>query len=194
AALLSGCALTSSPHPASRVESPVMASERAVVVGLERDLANQQTVEDLSRAFAFGLTRRGRVTVPLSDLVEAAQTAGRPLPDAVQARLRGGLVDVDTASWLRAGRVPHGIFPEVGLYDEIWEPDGKRTRVGLLARGRDLAQPGSAWIAHSTPEVVDEHGRGFQLGTEVALASLLRKINGESEPVRLPRISVPYVP
>ncbi|OLB94031.1 MAG: hypothetical protein AUH30_18660 [Candidatus Rokubacteria bacterium 13_1_40CM_68_15] len=55
---------------------------------------------------------------------------------------------------------------------------GKRTRVGLTARGRTLDQGEETWRASTTPEVEDEPGQGFQIATEAALGPLVRRRAG----------------
>jgi len=55
---------------------------------------------------------------------------------------------------------------------------GKRTRVGLTARGRTLDQGEETWRAYTTPEVEDEPGQSFQIATEAALGPLVRRRAG----------------
>ena len=195
ALLAPGCALTD-PRPVIVAMAPAAARERTLVIGSDRDLANLPIVEELARRFAFGLAQRGRVVADLAAFVEATQAAGRVVPEPVRLRLQAGLVDPEGVAWLRAGEVRHVIVLEVKLYDQVWAPggEGKRTRVGLIARGRDLVRDDPAWYAHSTPEVQDEPGQGFQIGTEAALAALVRVVSGEAEPLLIPKISIPYMP
>ena len=185
-----GCALTSDPRPVSHVQP---AGGRTLVVGVERDPANAQTVEDVSREFTFGLAQRGRPAVRLADLIDDTP-ASRAAAEPMAGKLRSGLVDEETAAWLRELEVRQLIFVEVKVYEQVWAADGKRTRVGLTARGHDLAGEAPGWNAYATPEVVDEPGRSFQLGTEAAVDALVRVVSGEPQPTRLPRLSVPYLP
>jgi hypothetical protein len=192
--LLGACALTSDPHPTYHPPSVTLDGERALVVGVERDPANAKTVEDLAGELAFGLAQRGRRATHLPAFLDDGQVTGRALPDPLLSKLRGGQLDADTVAWLRSEGFRHLIFLEVKLYDQAWVVDGKRTRVGLVARGRDLAGSDQAWYAHATPEVVDEPGRGFQLGSEAAVEALVRLLAGQGQPTRVPRIAVPYIP
>ncbi len=189
---LAGCALTN-PRPVYRPQVAATGGEQTIVAGVERDPANYFTVDALARDFAFGLTRRGRAAVDLAGLAASEQAAGRAVPDAVVDRLRQGVFDGEIVAWLRTLSIRSLIFLEVKSFNQAWTVDGKRTRVALAAQGWDLVEGRRGWQAHATPEVVDEPGRGFQLATESALEALLRAVNGEPEPLLLPRVTVPPI-
>jgi hypothetical protein len=185
ALLAAGCAATDA-RPAYYAETSE-GGPRVLVVGVGRQDVNLATVEEMAREFAFGLARRGRAAVDLSRWAADAQAAGRPLPGVLLDRLAGGTLDPEVAAGLRAEAIAQVVFLEVRIYDQVWGVTGKRTRVGIEARGSDLADREKTWYAYAAPEVEDEPGRGFQLGSETAVAALLRVINGEPEPVSWPR-------
>jgi hypothetical protein len=162
-----------------------------LVVGLERDLQNQPTVGGLARELAFALSQRGRSAVEVGSFLDATEAAGRPMPLPLRTRLTQGVADADIVGGRRAEHVRTLIFLEVQIFEQVWSTGGKRTRVGLAARGRDLANGEEAWRAFTTPEVEDEPGRGFQLATASALAALARVINGDPEPLAVPRMVLP---
>lgn len=184
--VLGGCALTN-PRPVYRA-GLVNAGQQILVIGVE-PLANRYSADVLARQLAFALTLRGRNAVPLSAFIDAEDAAGRPLPEELRLKLQAGVVSPDTAAWLQAAQVKAVIFLETEIYDQIWGPQGKRTRVAMMARGHDLLVGEDLWRAFVTPEVDDEPGRGFQIATDAAVAGLARAISGEGEPfMRVPKI------
>lgn len=192
AAVGAGCALTD-PQPVYHPAATRQTGERLLVVGLEREAANRPTVEALARELAFGLARRGRAAQDFATFAAGLELAGRPLPAALQERLQGGLVDGDVSGWLQAEGIRTLILLEVPLYEQVWGVSSKRTRVGLSARGRDLANGEAAWHAYTTPEVEDEPGLGFQHATAAALGALARAIVGEPQPAAVPAPVAPLL-
>ena len=187
--LAAGCALPHSEtrpvyHPATSVTN----GERVLVVGVERDPANRYAIDLLARELALALARRGRSALDLTRLSRWSESLGRPLPPRLIGQLERGVADADSVGWLVAERVRTLIFLEIEVYEQAWAADGKRTRVGLAARGRDLSDGESLWRAYATPEIEDEPGRGFELATESALAALARVISGEPEPIFPPAL------
>ncbi len=187
AALLAaaGCAVTD-PRPVYHTITSATDGMPTLVVGIEQDADNAYTVRTLAHELAFALAQRGRAALDLVAFAREAAFRGTPVPDAVLARLTAGVADEETLAWLRAGRVGALVFLEVGIYEQVWGATGKRTRVGLTARGRQLDGAEATWRAYTTPEVEDEPGQGFQVATEAALAALVRVITGEPEPLALP--------
>lgn len=173
-----GCALPEL-RPAYHAAAAAPAGPPALVVGVERDADNAPTVRALARELAVALAQRGRAAVDLGRFGAEALHRGRPIPPAMLARLSAGVADDDAVAWLRAEGVAALIFLEVELYEQVWASRGKRTRVGLAARGRDL-EAETAWRVYATPEVEDEPGRGFEQATAVALDALVRAIAGEA--------------
>jgi len=187
-ALLGGCAVAD-PRPVYQTTTSASAGTTMLVVGVERDVDNAYTVRTLARELAFSLAHRGRSATDLWTFLQQASLRGIAVPPTVVARLTGGVADADIEAWLRAERVSTIVFLDVGIYEQVWGERGKRTRVGLTARGRTLDQGDETWRAYTTPDVEDEPGQGFQLATETALGALARVIVGEPEPAALPRPS-----
>lgn len=185
--LTAGCS-TTNPRPVYHPAASREIGDKLLVVPVEREVANRFAVEGYSRDLAFAFAQRGRTAFDLGSFLDREAAAGRPLPAHHEAMLRRGVVDPEAAAWLHADGVKTLIFFEVQIYEQVWSDLGKRTRVGFSARGRDLSNGEGMWRAFSTPDVVDEPGRGFQLATESAIAALARIISGESEPVEPPRI------
>jgi hypothetical protein len=192
ALLAGGCLSTIDTRPVYQPAATMTDGDRVLVVGVERDPANRYLTDTLARELAFALSQRGRAAVELSAFAAALATAGRPLPEEVLHRLAAGSLDRDLGDRLRT---EHGvrlmIVLQVELYEQVWGSSGKRTRVGLSARGRDLTDGEGTWRAFATPDVEDEPGRGFQLATEAALGALVRVISGEREPTPVPRLLLP---
>jgi hypothetical protein len=176
-------------HPARSLG----AGDRVLVVGVEHDTHNRPTVEALARQLAFAIAQRGRAAVDLAALADSLDVHERPLPAALLDRLARGALDTDIAVRLGDEGVRLVIFLEVQIYEQVWAAGGKRTRVGLAARGRDLADNAPVWRAYATPEVHDEPGRGFQLGTEAAVTALARIINGDPEPSPVQKLLAPVL-
>lgn len=180
-----GCGVTD-PRPVYHTSTVATEGAPVLVVGVEREPDNAPTVRALARELAFALGQRGRAALDLTTFVEQARHRGAPLPSTLVGRLAAGVVDPDTLVWLQAEGVGSLILLDAALYEQVWGPRGKRTRVGLTARGRQLDGTEGTWRAYTTPEVEDEPGQGFQIATEAALAALVRVIVGEAEPA-LPR-------
>ena len=189
-----GCTMAAPHRPIYHPEPVSTNGERTLVVPLERDPANIPTADRLARDMAFSLAQRGRNAMDLPAFAATLDATGRPLPEAMVLRLRAGVADPEVVAWLRAEQVRHLIFLEVRVFEQVWTSNGKRTRVGLSARGRDLGNGEQMWHAFTTPEVEDEPGRGFQLASETALGALVRVIEGEKEPLRIPKITLPDLP
>ena len=187
---LAGCAVTD-PRPVYHPSTSTEDGQRMLVVGVDRDLFNRPTVSNLARELAFALAQRGRSAVEGGNFLDAVEAAGRPMPQALRARLVQGVADPEIVEWLKTEKVRTLIFLEVQIFEQVWSTGGKRTRVGLAARGRDLWNGEETWRAFTTPEVEDEPGRGFQLATESALGALARVINGDPEPMAVPRMALP---
>jgi hypothetical protein len=185
-----GCTMTD-PRPVYHPATSTEDGRKMLVVGVDRDLVNRATVDGLARELAFALAQRGRSAVDVRTFLDATDAAGRPMPSPLRTRLQQGIADGDLVAWLTAESVRTLIFLEVQIFDQVWSQGGKRTRVGLAARGRDLSNGEAVWRAFTTPEVEDEPGRGFQLATEAALAALARVINGDPEPTSVPRLVLP---
>jgi len=188
AVVASGCAVTD-PHPVYQTTTSASSGSTMLVVGIERDADNGYTARTLARELAFGLAQRGRSATDLWTFVQQARLRGTPVPPVVIACLTGGVAEADIEAWLRAERIATIVFLDVAIYEQVWGERGKRTRVGLTARGRTLDQGEETWRAYTTPEVEDEPGQGFQIATESALGALVRVILGEPEPAALPRPS-----
>ena len=164
-------------YPLARGVGPMLSTLAAVALLGERPTA--ELVRALARELAVALAQRGRAAVDLGRFGAEAVHRGRPIPPAMFARLSAGVADDDAVAWLRAEGIAALIFLEVELYEQVWASRGKRTRVGLAARGRDL-EAETAWRVYATPEVEDEPGRGFEQATAVALDALVRAIAGEA--------------
>ena len=186
-----GCTVTD-PRPVYHPATTTEDGRRMLVVGVDREFVNRATVDGLARELAFALAQRGRSAVDIRSFLDATDGAGRPMPPLLRTRLTQGIADPDLVAWLTAESVRTLIFLEVQIFDQVWGQGGKRTRVGLAARGRDLSNGEAVWRAFTTPEVEDEPGRGFQLATEAALSALARVINGDPEPVSVPRLILPF--
>jgi len=188
ALLAAGCAVAD-PRP---VVSPAPPDDqRTVVVPVERDPANWYQAQALAREFAFGLAQRRLPAMDLTQYVDWSEAVGRPLPAPLLARLAAGIADGEVSAWLRAERVRRVVFLEIQLFDQVWAPASKRTRLLVSARGRDLADPQRSWDAQVSPEVEEEAGRGSQLATATAVHGLLRALHGEAQPLPIPRLDVP---
>jgi hypothetical protein len=183
--LLAGCAVAN-PRPVYQTTTTATDGSPTLVVGVERDDANAYTARTLAHELAFGLSQRGRPAIDLPAFVHEAVHRGIVVPDAVTTGLRAGVADADTLAWLRAERISGLIVLDVAIYEQVWGSKGKRTRVGLTARGRRLTGDEETWRAYTTPDVEDEPGQGFQIATEAALGALVRVIVGEREPLALP--------
>ncbi|PYN97165.1 MAG: hypothetical protein DMD91_18735 [Candidatus Rokuibacteriota bacterium] len=186
--LFGGCAIAD-PRPVYQTSTSASAGTMMLVVGVERDLDNAYTVRTLARELAFSLAHRGRSAIDLGTFLQQASLRGIVVPPIVVARLTGGGADGDIEAWLRAERITTIVFLDVAISEQVWGERGKRTRVGLTARGRTLDQGDETWRAYTTPDVEDEPGQGFQIATETALGALARVIVGEPEPAALPRPS-----
>jgi len=185
-----GCTLTD-PRPVYHPATSTEDGRKMLVVGVEREFVNRTTVDELARDLSFALAQRGRSANDLRTFLDVTDAAGRPMPLPLRVRLQQGVADPDVVAWLTAESVRTLIFLEVQIFDQVWSQAGKRTRVGLAVRGRDLSNGEAMWRAFSTPEVEDEPGRGFQLATEAAVGALARVINGDPEPVSVPRMLLP---
>lgn len=185
AVALAGCTFTD-PRPVYQPTTVATEGRPTLVVGVPRDEANAYTTNVLARELAFALAQRGRAALDLPTFLDQRALAGAPLPAGMVARLTHGVADTPTAAWLAAEGVTLLVFLEVPIYEQVWGATGKRTRVGLAARGRNLEDGEGGWRAFATPEVEDEPGRGFELATSAALGALARMISGESEPLTLP--------
>jgi hypothetical protein len=194
AGLGAGCTMTAPHRPVYHPEAVRASGELTLVVAAEADPANLPGAERLARGLAFGLAQRGWSAVDLPAFAQALETAGRPLPEPLRLRLRAGVVDPPAAAWLRGERVRYLVFLEVRVLEQVWTSNGKRSRAGLSARGRDLANGEQTWHAYATPEVEDEPGRGLTLAGEAALGALVRVISGEPEPLRIPKVTLPDLP
>lgn len=182
---VAGCAVAD-PRPVYQTATSATDGMPTLVVGVERDADNGYVVRALAHELAFALAQRGRPAIDLVAFAQDAQLRGVTVPPAMLARLAGGLADADALAWLRAERVSAVVFLEVAIYEQVWGVKGKRTRVGLTARGRKLDGAEETWRAFTTPEVEDEPGQGFQIATDTALSALIRVISGEAEPPLLP--------
>jgi hypothetical protein len=182
---LAGCAVTD-PRPVYRTTTSATEGARTLVVGVERDADNGYVVRALAHELAFALGQRGRAAVGLGAFQHDAALRGAVMPPVLLARLTGGVADPEVLAWLRVESISAVIFLEVGVYEQAWGAKGKRTRVGLTARGLKLDGAEETWRAFTTPEVEDEPGQGFQIATDAALSALARVIMGEPEPVALP--------
>ncbi len=185
ALVVGGCAVAD-PRPVYHTTTSATEGAPTLVVGVEREADNAYTVRVLAHELAFALAQRGRAAVDLPAFLHEAGYRGTVVPETLVARLTAGVADEDTLAWLRTERVGALIFLDVAIYEQVWGAKGKRTRVGLTARGRQLAGGEETWRAYTTPEVEDEPGQGFQVATEAALAALVRVIAGEPEPPALP--------
>jgi hypothetical protein len=174
------CAV-SDPRPVYHTTTAASEGAVTLVVGVERDPDNTYTVRTLAREMAFALAQRGRAAVDLGTFADEARVRGLVLPPWLIAKLVSGVADEEALGWLRGERLGALILLEVGVYDQVWGVRGKRTRVGLTARGRQLGGGEETWRAFTTPEVEDEPGQGFQIATDAALSALVRVIMGESE-------------
>jgi len=190
--LAAGCTITD-PRPVYHSGTSTQDGRTMLVVGVDREAVNRATVDGLARELAFALAQRGRSAVDVRTFLDATDAAGRPMPVPLRVRLQQGVADADVVGWLTAESVRTLVVLEVQIFDQVWAQGGKRTRVGLAARGRDLASGDSTWRAFTTPEVEDEPGRGFQLATEAAVSALARVINGEPEPSTVPRMILPVL-
>lgn len=182
---LAGCTFTD-PRPVYHTATVATDGRPTLVVGVPRDDANLYTATVLARELAFALAQRGRAAIDLPTFIEQRALANATLPAPMAARLARGVADAPTVAWLTAEGVTLLVFLEVPIYEQVWGNTGKRTRVGLAARGRNLADGEGTWRAFSTPEVEDEPGRGFEIATAAALGALARMISGEAEPPTLP--------
>jgi hypothetical protein len=182
---VAGCAVTD-PRPVYRTTTSASEGARTLVVGVERDTENGYVVRALAHELAFALGQRGRAAVGLGAFQHDAALRGAVMPPVLVGRLTGGVADPEVLAWLRVESVSAVIFLEVGIYEQTWGLKGKRTRVGLTARGLKLDGVEETWRAFTTPEVEDEPGQGFQIATDAALAALARVIMGEPEPTALP--------
>ncbi|MBI4593825.1 MAG: hypothetical protein HY728_06370 [Candidatus Rokubacteria bacterium] len=178
--LATGCAVTD-PRPVQHTTTAAADGAPALVVAVERDADNSYIVRALARELAFGLAQRGRAAADLPTFLEAARYRGAAVPPSLVQHLTAGVADDEALAWLRAERVSALIFLDVAVYEQVWSAKGKRTRVGLTARGRQLGGAEGTWRAFTTPEVEDEPGQGFQIATEAALGALVRVIMGEPE-------------
>jgi hypothetical protein len=193
AALLAAGCSTIDTRSAYHSATSAAAAERVLVVGVERGADNRPTVEGLARQLAFAIAQRGRVALDLTALADSLDAHDRPLPAALRERLERGALDTEALVRLREEGVRLAIFLEVQIYEQVWAPDGKRTRVALSARGRDLADGAPVWRAYAAPEVHDEPGRGFQLGNEAAVTALAHMINGDPEPSTVQKLLTPVL-
>lgn len=187
-----GCA-AADPRPVYHTSTSASDGMPTLVVGVARDPDNEYTVRVLANELAFALAQRGRAAIALPAFVQEARLRGVEVPAAVLARLAGGVVDGEILAWLATERVGALVFLEAPIYDQVWAGSGKRTRVGLTARGHRPGGGEETWRAYTTPEVEDEPGQGFQIATEAALAALVRVINGEPEPPALPSSVLPRI-
>ena len=190
--LAAGCTITD-PRPVYQPTTSTQDGRTMLVVGVDREIVNRATVDGLARELAFALAHRGRSAIDVRTFLDTTDAAGRPMPLPLRVRLQQGVADADIVAWLTAETVRTLVFLEVQIFDQVWAQGGKRTRVGLAARGRDLGNGDATWRAFTTPEVEDEPGRGFQLATEAAVNSLARVINGEPEPSTVPRMILPVL-
>lgn len=177
---VAGCTVTD-PRPVYRTTTAAAEGAVTLVVGVERDVENGYVVRALAREMAFALAQRGRAAIDLGTFVDEARHRGFGVPPVIVAKLTAGVADEEALGWLRGERLGALILLEVGVYDQVWGAKGKRTRVGLTARGRVLSGGEETWRAFTTPEVEDEPGQGFQIATEAALGALVRVIMGEPE-------------
>jgi hypothetical protein len=184
-ALAAGCAVAN-PRPVYQTTTTASEGAPTLVVGIERDGDNAYTVRTLAHELAFALAQRGRAAIDLAAYVREAPYRGIAVPEPLVERLLAGVADDETLAWLRAERIGGLIFLDVAIYEQVWAPKGKRTRVGLTARGRQLTGGEETWRAYTTPDVEDEPGQGFQIASEAALGALVRVIVGEREPLALP--------
>jgi hypothetical protein len=191
AALLAAGCSAANPRPVYQTTTTASEGTSTLVVAVERDADNAYVVRALAHELAFGLAQRGRGAVDLPTFVQEARLRGIDVPVAVATRLGGGVADPDTLAWLAAERVTLLVFLEVPVYEQVWAGNGKRTRVGLTARGQRIDGREETWRAFTTPEVEDEPGQGFQIATESALGALVRVISGEPEPAALPSSILP---
>ncbi len=177
---VAGCAVTD-PRPVYHTTTAASEGAATLVVGVERDADNGYVVRALARDMAFALAQRGRAAIDLVTFVDEARHRGIGLPPLTVAKLTAGVADEDVLGWLRGERLSAVILLEVGVFEQVWGVKGKRTRVGLTARGRVLGGGEETWRAFTTPEVEDEPGQGFQIASEAALGALVRVIMGEPE-------------
>jgi hypothetical protein len=183
-----GACATSEPRPAYRTAISVGEAPRVLVVGVERDQANRDTVNALARELAFALSQRGHPATDLAAFLEATDAVGRPVSEELRALLLRGVTDPALVTYLTTEGLQRLIVLEIQIYEQVWSETGKRTRVGVLARGRELGGRSgeAAWRVYTAPDTEDERGRGFQLATAATLGALARIIVGEPEPVAVP--------
>jgi hypothetical protein len=190
ALLAGGCAMIGT-RPVYQTLTSTSEGHRVLVVGLERDLFNRAPADSLARELAWALAQRGRPAIELAAFADTLEARDRPLPLPLVEKLGRGVVDPEAAERLRQDGVRLVIFLEVQVYEQVWSLNGKRSRVGLAAHGRDLADGAPVWRAYTTPEVDDDPGRGFQLATEAAVDALARVISGEPVRPAVPSVLAP---
>lgn len=188
--VLAGCSVTN-PQPSYQTSTTALEGAPLLVVGVERDPQNQPIARALARELAFALAQHGRPALDLAQFLGDARVRGVTMPEPLRTRLSAGIADREVVGWLQAERVATLVFLEVPIFEQVWSARGKRTRVGLSARGRQLDDGEATWRAYATPEVEDEPGQGFQVAAEVALGALVQLILGK--PVT-PRVEVPRMP
>jgi len=192
ALLAAGCTFTE-PRPVYHATIATGVGPRTLVVGVDGEGANRHVAEGLARELAFALSQRGRIAIDLGPFRDSIAALGRPLPDAMRDRLLTGVLDPPLVTLLHGEGVQTLIFVQVEIYDQVWGTGGKRTRVGLSARGHDFAHGEVTWRVYAAPDIDDEPGRGFQLATNAALGALVRAISREPEPVAVPTAIIPVL-
>lgn len=186
--LAAGCAVSDA-RPVYRAIRGVGDIPRVLVVGVDRSGANRAPVEALAGEMAFALSQRGRPALDLSAFEAAVHAMGRPLPDAVADRLRAGTDDATVDTYLQSEGLRTLVLVEIPIAEQVWSANGKRTRVSLTARGREVATGEVVWRAYASPEVDQAPGVGFRLATELAVGALIRAITGEPEPSAGPSLA-----
>jgi hypothetical protein len=187
-ALAAGCAVTEA-RPVYRAIRGAGDIPRVLVVGVDRSGANRAPVDALGREVAFALSQRGRPALDFPAFEAAVRAVGRPLPDAVVDRLLAGTDDATVDTYLQSEGLQTLVLVEIPIAEQVWSANGKRTRVSLTARGRDVATGEVIWRAYASPEVDHAPGVGFRLATDLAVGALIRAISGEPEPPAVPSLA-----
>lgn len=175
AVVLVGCApRVLAPRPGASPGTP----GRLLVIARHPDAENRGTAERAAELLAQGLRPAGEVWTADELLREAAAVGATPWALSLVERLRvGGWPTMDDRAELLRFAVMGVLATEVTTYDQVWGKYAKFTRVGVEARGFEVASGAVVWRMHRAVEIEDVRGRAFEYAIESAVGALVAAVH-----------------
>ncbi len=178
--VLAGCArpiLPARPQVGRPGTGPAAPPGRILVVARQPVTVNRGIGDRAADLLAQGLRPAGEVWTFDDVRREATVVGAAPWAANLADHLAtGGWPTVDDRMQLLKFAVTGIVVSEVTAYEQVWGKYAKFTRVGVEARGFDVAAGGVVWRLHRGVEVEDVRGRAFDYAIESAVAAVVAAI------------------